>query len=111
LPVTGVAVGGGYQTESIAQQPMGSAGTLTNFTVVLESDPGNGRGYNVSVRKNGISFATATCLSRGGSSVPNAFTVTTSVPFATGDLIDVAVAGNNNPGNGKAISWRMTFSQ
>ena len=56
--MTGVAQVAGYFTESIAQQPMGSAATLTNFTVVLEGDTGNGKGYDVSVRKNGVSVLT-----------------------------------------------------
>ena len=112
FPVTGV-VGqmGGFVTESIAQQPMGSATTLSNFTVVLEGDTGAGKGYNVSVRKNGVSVATAICLSGGDKTVPAAFTVTTPITFAAGDLIDLSVVGNNNPGGGHGVSWRMTFHQ
>src|ERR1043166_8130571 len=111
LPATGVGQVPGYSTESIAQQPMGSAATLTNFTVVLDGDPGSGKGYNVSVRKNGVSVLTATCLSGGGNTVPKAFTVTGPVTFALSDLIDISVTGNNNPSGGKGISWRMTFKQ
>lgn len=109
--MTGVAQVGGYAAESIARQPMGSAGRLTNFTVVLEGDTGQGRGYSVSVRKNGAAVATVTCLSNGGNSVPAAFTWTGSVTFTAGDQIDVAATAVNNPSCSKGISWRMTFSQ
>jgi hypothetical protein len=110
FPVTGTAASGGYATEPVAQQPMGSAATLSNFTVVLEEDPGTSKGWDVSVRKNGVSVLTATCLSGGSATIPKAFTVTGLFPFATDDLISVSTIGNNNP-NKKSISWRMTFKQ
>jgi len=108
--VTGAAESGGYVTESIAQQPMGSTATLTNFTVVLEADPGNHKGWDVSVRKNGVAVLTVTCLSGGSGTTPKAFTVTGSFAFATGDLISVSTIGNNNP-SPETLSWRMTFKQ
>lgn len=108
FPVTGAAESGGYVTESIAQQPMGSAAKLTNFTVVLEGNPGTGKGWDVSVRKNGVAVLTITCLSNG--TTPKAFTVTGAFAFATGDLISVSTIGNNNP-SPEALSWRMTFKQ
>jgi hypothetical protein len=108
FPVTGSAETGGYVTESIAQQPMGSAAKLTNFTVVLEGNPGTGKGWDVSVRKNGVAVLTITCLSSG--TTPKAFTVTGAFAFATGDLISVSTIGNNNP-SPEALSWRMTFKQ
>jgi hypothetical protein len=89
---------------------MGSAATLSNFTVVLEQDPGNGKGWDVSVRKNGVAVLTVTCLSGGAATIPSAVTATGSAAFATGDLISVSTIGNNNPGK-KTISWRMTFNQ
>jgi hypothetical protein len=89
---------------------MGSAATLTNFTVVLEEDPGTSKGWDVSVRKNGVAVTTVTCLSGGSATIPKKFNVTGSFAFATGDLISVSTIGNNNPMK-KSISWRMTFSQ
>jgi hypothetical protein len=89
---------------------MGSAATLRNFAVVLEEEPGNGKGWDVSVRKNGVAVLTVTCLSGGAATIPKVFTVTGSVAFATGDVISVSTIGNNNPAM-KSISWRMTFNQ
>ena len=109
-PITGVGQNGGYYSESLASQPMGSAAKLVHFTVVLEKDPGNGKGFHVSVNKNGVAVATATVLSSGANSIPLSATWTGSATFSAGDLIDIAVTGVNNPG-GSSLSWRMTFSQ
>ena len=106
-PVTGSSIA--FTTESIAQQPMGSAATLVNIAIVLETDPGSGKGWDMNVRKNGATVMTVTCLSGGGGTIPKVCSTTGTATFATGDLISVQLVGNGNP-TAKPISFRMTFA-
>jgi hypothetical protein len=81
-------------TESLGQQPMPAAGTLSNFTAGAGLVPAAGRTWAVTVDKNG-SATTVTCTI---SNPANTCTDSThSVSFSAGDLISVKVVPSGNP--------------
>lgn len=99
--------GPGSLTESEMQQLCATAGTIQDFYVNLDLDPGTAPdGYRLTVRLNGVSTTltvTITADDLTGSDILNSFTV------APGDLLGIFVEPLNSPAIRPNGSWGMTF--
>jgi hypothetical protein len=86
--------GGTSATESIAQSPMPTSGTISNFTATVTTAPQAGRTWTFTVRKAGAGTTVTCTISNPATSCTDS---THSVTFASGDLISIGVASAGNP--------------
>jgi hypothetical protein len=92
----GLFVGSSNGTENLVQQLMPVAGTLSNFFVKVDSNPG-GTSITYTVRKNGAN-SVVTCAIAGGAAT-SCSDVTHTVAFAAGDLISIGSVKAGGAGN------------
>jgi hypothetical protein len=81
-------------TEAIVQGIMPAAGTLQNFYVFVQTAPGAGASWTLTVRKTGAATA-VTCTIAGTAQTCSDTTHTAA--FAAGDLISVGIASSGSP--------------
>ena len=91
--------------ESESQQFMTMAGTASDFSVVLDTEPGAGKSYTFIVRKNGVDTP-VTCTISGMDTLGS--DLTDSVSFASGDYIVIMVTPSGNP-TAAAMCWTAKF--
>ena len=94
-------------TEGAVQQPMPAAGTVSDFYVTLNTEPGTGKSYTFVVRKNGDDTE-VTCTISGtattGSDLAN------SVDFDAGDLISIMATPSAQDPSQMSMRWTAQFS-
>jgi hypothetical protein len=95
-------------TESIAQQRVTEAGTLSQLSVRLDQNPGTGSDqYTFTVRNNG-SNTTVTCtITTPATSCTD---TTHSATFAVGDLLSISSVPGNSPSNQPDARWTGLFT-
>ena len=85
---------------------MQHAGTLANLKIFLSVNPGGGKSWTITVRKNGAS-TTVTCTVSNPNTTCSDSTHTTA--FAAGDLLDVLIVGSGTPVTAR-MTWVANFS-
>ena len=92
--------------ESENQQLMPMAGTVSDFYVILNTNPGDSKSYTFVVRKNGDNTP-VTCTISGTDTTGS--DLTNSVSFAAGDYISIMVTPSGNP-TAAAMCWTAKLS-
>lgn len=96
-------------TESDVQQSMPMAGTVSDFYVILDTGPGNGKSYTFVVRKNGDNTpAPVTCTISDTDTT--GYDLANSVDFNIGDLISIMATPSSGNPTESAMSWTAKFS-
>lgn len=89
------------------QNIMPTAGTIKNFFVFVQSVPGAGASWTMTVRNNGADTA-VTCTITGAAAQSCSDTTHTAV-FAAGDLIAIRIASSGGP-NATPGQWTAQFA-
>jgi len=92
--------------EGEVQQFLPTAGTVSNFYVILNTDPGNGKSYTFVVRKNGADTPVTCTISDTDTTGSD---LTNSVSFAAGDYISIMVTPASRP-TARSMRWTAEFS-
>jgi hypothetical protein len=96
----------GQTTESIAQVSVKSAGTVSDLKALVNTAPGNGNTWTVTVRKNGVNTAVTCTITNPNLTCTD---TTHSVAFAAGDDIDVLIFGTSTPSAAR-LTWVATYN-
>jgi hypothetical protein len=92
-------------SESIVEQSVPAAGSISRLFVKLTSGPGAGASYTFFVRKSGADTALACTISGTAATCSD---LVNSVSFAAGDLLSVRVQPTGGPA-GREMRWMAVF--
>jgi hypothetical protein len=91
--------------ESNCQTPIPFAGTLSNFYMRINTAPASGKGWRVTVRKNGADTTLVCDVLAGATTCSN---TSSSVTFAQGDSISVGITTAPGQSTPAETSMRWT---
>ncbi len=91
--------------EGEVQQFLPTAGTVSNFYVILDGSPGNNNWYTFVVRKNGADTPVTCTISDTDTTGSD---LTNSVSFAAGDYISIMVTPASRP-TARSMRWTAEF--
>jgi hypothetical protein len=96
-------------TESLVQQEMTVAGTLSQFRIRLAAAAGgNGTSYLFTVRKNGAATSVTCTATAAATSCSD---TTNSVTFAAGDLLSIeADPSTSQPTDNLEVRWTAKYA-
>jgi collagen triple helix repeat protein len=95
-------------SESLVQQELTVAGTLSNLRIRLSaSNSGGGTSYTFTVRRNGSNTGVTCQIGNGQSSCADS---THSVSFAAGDLISIVASPSGSPTDSLDVRWTARYA-
>ena len=95
--------------EGEVQQFLPTAGTVSDFYVILNTNPGNGKSYTFVVRWNGADTPVPVTCTISGTDTTGS-DLTNSVDFDAGDLISIMVTPSAAKPTLASMSWTAKFS-
>jgi hypothetical protein len=98
----GLLMDGSNTTESLVQQVVPVAGTLSDFNIRTDGNPGTGDSWTFTVRADGAN-STVTCPI-SGSTATSCSDVTHSATIPAGSLLSIGVAKGGSP-TGRTAHW------